>query len=135
MAISTYATYLLVGSGDSGSTTYSELVPIKDYPEIFGAPEQLETTTLEDDAERHINGISKQDSLEFTFNYTKEDFTKLKGLEGKQSKFKLAFGDQEGKDGTFMFEGELTATVSSGAVNAVREGKITISVSSKISFS
>ena len=46
MAISTYKIFLMMMQ-DSGST-YAKLVDIKDFPDLGGAPEMLETTTLSD---------------------------------------------------------------------------------------
>ena len=45
MATSSYKSFLMKkGTGD----TYEKLVDIKDYPDIGGSPETLETTTLSD---------------------------------------------------------------------------------------
>lgn len=49
--------------------TWSKLVDIKDFPDLGGAPEMLETTTLSDGAQTYIPGIQSQDALEFTANY------------------------------------------------------------------
>ena len=70
MAISTYKIFLMKkGAGD----TYEKLVDIKDFPDLGGSPEMLETTTLSDGMQTYIPGIQSLDALEFTANYTKED--------------------------------------------------------------
>lgn len=46
MAISTYKVFLMKGTTSGSSTTYEKLVDIKDFPDLGGAPEMLETTTL-----------------------------------------------------------------------------------------
>ena len=79
MAISTYKIFLMKKS----SPAYEKLIDIKDFPDLGGAPEMLETTTLSDNMQTYIPGIQSLDALEFTANYTKEDFTKLKALEGR----------------------------------------------------
>ena len=40
MAISTYKVFLM----KKGTSTYEKLVDIKDFPDLGGAPEMLETT-------------------------------------------------------------------------------------------
>ena len=78
-ARSTYGIYLMhKGTGD----TYTKLIDIKDFPDLGGAPEMLETTTLSDSMQTYIEGIQSADALEFTANYTKEDYTKLNALKG-----------------------------------------------------
>lgn len=133
-AISTYKTYLMHATSGDGGGTYEDLVPIKDYPDLGGSPEQLETTDLQDAITTYINGLKSQDALEFTINYTKENFTKLKALENKDEQYAVYFGDETGKDGKFKFAGQLSVTASAGETNAVREAKISISVSSEITF-
>ena len=76
MAISTYKIFLMM----KDTSTYTKLVDIKDFPDLGGAPEMLETTTLSDKMQTYIPGIQSLDALEFTANYTKTDFTTLKAL-------------------------------------------------------
>ena len=52
MAISTYKIFLMHKASDADS--YTKLVDIKDFPDLGGAPEMLETTTLADDAKTYI---------------------------------------------------------------------------------
>ena len=73
MAISTYKIFLMMKE----TSTYTKLVDIKDFPDLGGAPEMLETTTLSDKMQTYIPGIQSIDALEFTANYTKEDYDKL----------------------------------------------------------
>ena len=44
MAISTYKVFLMKKTTDA----YEKLIDIKDFPDLGGAPEMLETTTLSD---------------------------------------------------------------------------------------
>ena len=90
MAISTYGITLMHKSG-TGSTTYTKLVDIKDFPDLGGAPEMLETTTLSDNMQTYIPGIQSLDALEFTANYTLEDFKRVKAMEGKDTAFAVWF--------------------------------------------
>lgn len=137
MALSTYKTFLMVAN-ELGE--YEKLVDIKDYPDIGGLPELLETTTLSDPAQTYIHGIRTSESLVFTANYTKADYTALEAISGVEKDFAIWFGGTEeagvstpdGSDGKFEFSGYLSVIVSGGDVNAVREMQISIAPSSSI---
>ena len=128
--------------GSSGDT-YEKLVDIKDFPDLGGPPEMLETTTLSDGAQTYIPGIQSLDSLEFTANYTKEDYSTLKTLEGTETEFAVWFGGTvsggtvtpTGSDGKFEFSGQLSVFPVGGGVNEVVDMTITIAPSTVISFS
>lgn len=137
MAISTYKVFLMKkGTGD----TYEKLIDIKDFPDLGGAPEMLETTTLSDSMQTYIPGIQSLEALEFTANYTKDDYTALKELEGVSTDFAVWFGGTEaggvitpdGSDGKFNFTGLLSVFVVGGGVNEVVDMTITIAPSSPI---
>lgn len=135
MAISTYKVYLMhAASGD----TYEKLVDIKDFPDLGGSPEMLETTTLSDKMQTFISGIQTLEALEFVANYTKADFQKLKALEGKNEKYAVWFGatsdTPDGTDGKFSFNGELSVHANGGGVNEVVNMTITIAPSTVIEF-
>lgn len=138
MAISTYKIFLMMMQ-NSGST-YAKLVDIKDFPDLGGAPEMLETTTLSDKMQTYIPGIQSLDALEFTANYTKTDFDKLRALEGQTKKFAVWMGATEsggtltpsGSDGKFEFEGQLSVFPVGGGVNEVVDMTITIAPSTPI---
>ena len=66
MAISTYKVFLM----KKETSNYTKLIDIKDYPDLGGAPEMLDTTTLSDRATTSIPGIQQMDALAFTANYT-----------------------------------------------------------------
>ena len=138
MAISTYKIFLMKKT----SSTYEKLIDIKDFPDLGGSPEMLETTTLSDKMQTYIPGIQSLDALEFTANYTKEDFTKLKALEGQEKEFAVWFGGTEeanvltptGTDGKFQFKGQLSAFPVGGGVNEVVDMTVTIAPSTSISM-
>ncbi len=140
MAISTYKVYLMHKA--SASADYSKLVDIKSFPDLGGAPEMLETTTLSDPMQTFIAGIQTLDTsgLQFTANYTKSDFTTLKELEGSEHDFAIWFGattasnvdTPTGSDGKFEFKGQLTVWPNGGGVNEVVNMTISIAPSTKI---
>lgn len=139
MAISTYKIFLMMkATGDAAA--YEKLLDIKDFPDLGGAPEMLETTTLSDKMQTYIPGIQSLDALEFTANYTKSDYEKLKALEGEEHEFAVWFGGTEsagvltptGSDGKFEFKGQLSAFPVGGGVNEVVDMTTTIAPSTPI---
>ena len=121
---------------------YEKLIDIKDFPDLGGAPEMLETTTLSDSMQTYIPGIQSLDALEFTTNYTKEDYETLKALEGTELYFAIWFGGTvsggtatpTGEHGKFNFKGSLSAFPTGGGVNEVVGMTITIAPSTPITF-
>lgn len=138
MAISTYKIFLM--KKDDSEETWAKLIDIKDFPDLGGAPEMLETTTLSDPMQTYIPGIQSLDSLEFNANYTKEDFTKLKALEGAEHDYAVWFGGTEagsvltptGDDGKFLFKGQLSVFPVGSGTNEVVGMTITIAPSTPI---
>ena len=107
MAISTYKIFLMMKK----EAAWEKVVDIKEFPDLGGSPEMLETTTLSDRMQTYIPGIQSLDSLEFKTNYTLEEYKKLKTLEGIEHDYAVWFGGQEvgdtvtptGSDGKFKF--------------------------------
>lgn len=137
MAISTYQTYLMKGTGSTPQ--YEKLIDIKDFPDLGGEPEMLETTTLSDSMQTYISGIQSLDALTFTANYTKTDFTALKALEGVPTPYAVWFGADssgtpDGNNGKFSFTGELSVYVVGGGVNEPVNMTVSIAPSTVISF-
>ena len=138
MAISTYKVFLMKKT----DSTYSKLIDIKEFPDIGGDPEMLETTTLSDKMQTFILGIQSNEGLSFTANYTKADFTALQALEGSEADFAIWFGGTEsggvltpdGSNGKFSFKGELSVHVVGGGVNEVVDMSVTIAPTTPITF-
>ena len=136
MAISTYKIFLM----QKETSTWKKLIDIKEFPDLGGAPEMLETTTLSDKMQTYIPGIQSLDALEFTANYTKADYTTLKALEGEENEYAVWFGGTEnsgvvtpdGSNGKFAFKGALSVFASGGGVNEVVDMTITIAPSTSI---
>ena len=129
MAISTYGVTLMHKAPEG--TDYSQLIAIKDFPDLGGAPEMLETTTLSDKMQTYIEGIQSADALEFTANYTKADYGTLTALKGTEHDFAVYFGE-DGENGKFTFSGYLSVRVNGGGVNEVVGMTISIAPSTAI---
>lgn len=140
MAISTYKVFLMYKA--SASADYTKLIDIKEFPDLGGEPEMLETTTLTDGMQTFIPGIQSLDSMTFTANYTKADYTTLKGLEGTSKDYAVWFGGTvsgstvtpTGTDGKFEFEGQLSVYANGGGVNEVVDMTISIAPSTPITM-
>lgn len=138
MAISTYKVFLMIKK----DAAYEKLVDIKDFPDLGGEPEMLETTTLSDKMQTYIPGIQNLDALAFTANYTKEKFTELKGMEGIEHDYSVWFGGTEengvvtptGSDGKFDFKGQHSVYAVGAGVNEVVDMNITIAPSTPITM-
>lgn len=139
MASTTCSTFLMKGTGTE-TISYDKLVDIKDFPDLGGAPELVDITTLSDKSKRSLSGIQETDALEFKANYDATDYTTLKALEGAKTPYAVWFGedssgDPDGHDGKFEFEGTLSVFVTGGGVNEAREMTISIAPATEITFS
>lgn len=140
MAISTFGVALMHKT--SGGSVWSKLVDIKEFPDLGGAPEMLETTTLSDSMQTYIAGIQSLDALTFNANYDLTKFKELKALEGKKESYAVWFGGTGGGDtftptgtnGKFSFDGELSVYAVGGGVNEVVNMTVTIAPSTVIAF-
>ena len=145
MASSTMYTYLGYASSNSGTTvptTYIKLCAIKSFPDLGGAPEKIEITTLEDAVQTFVNGVQALDPLEFTANYDPDDYERLKKLRSGENYFCVGFrinalGSESNNTntldkGAWAWKGQLSVWVVGGGVNAAREMRISISSSTEI---
>lgn len=125
MAISTYLATLKWGAT---ADAVAKVVDIKDFPDLMGEPNMLETTTLSDAAQTFIPGIKSMDIMAFTYNYTKADFDKVKADEGKALYYELAFSDGS----AFVWQGSHVATLPGKGVDEVIEAGIAIAPSTTV---
>lgn len=136
MAISTYKVFLM----HKKESNWEKLVDIKDFPDLGGSPEMLETTTLSDKMQTYIPGIQSLDALEFTANYTKSDYEAVNTLSGKDEEYAVWFGGTEnagvvtptGSDGKYAFSGQISAFVVGKGVNEVVDMTVSIAPSTPI---
>ncbi len=109
--------------------SWEELVAIKDYPDLGGDKEKLDSTTLKDTKKKSINGLEDTADLSFTANYEKEDYDKLIAIEDTDTldDYAIKFGE-DGIEGIFAWQGKIHVYPTSGSVNAVREMKFSTTV-------
>lgn len=138
MAISTYKVFLM----RKNSSAWEKLIDIKEFPDLGGEPEMLETTTLSDKMQTYIPGIQSLDGLTFTANYTLADYTALKAFEEIEEDYAVWFGGTEtggvltpdGSFGKFAFKGQLSVYPVGGGANEVVNMNITIAPSTPITL-
>ena len=138
MASSTYKTFLM----HEKDGTYEKLVDIKDFGDIGGSPELLETTSLSNGMQTFIEGIMASDAIPFTLNYELEEYQKLLALKGIEGNYSIWFGGTEsagvvtptGSEGKFNFKGLASVRVLGKGVNEVREMELSITPTSEITL-
>ena len=127
MAISTLGVTLKMGES---AEALEKVVDIKDFPDLIGDPNMLETTTLSDEAVTNIPGIRSSDMLTFTCNYTKSDFTAVNTKANTPLYYSLEFSDGS----KFTWQGQHTCGVPGKGVDEVIEFTINIAASTAVEF-
>ena len=127
MAINTYGIELKWGAS---ADAVSKVVDIKDFPDMIGDPEMLETTTLSDAQVTNIPGIRGSDMLTFTCNYTSADFASVNDEAGKELFYELSFSDGS----KFTWKGQHTCGLPGKGVNEVVDFTINIAASTAVEF-
>lgn len=122
MAISTYPVTLKADG--------TKLCDIKDFPDLGGAPDMLDATTLSDAARVYIAGIQDQQALEFTANYTAVAYAAVNALTTTTA-FTLEFGT-DGASGKFSWSGTASAYIVGAGVNEVVDMRIVVVPSTAI---
>lgn len=108
--------------------TYNLLVKSKSMPAPVGAPNTVESTTLEDDAQTFEQGIKTSDNKEITGNLEKTYLDAVEALSGqKLDIFQLYGTDGIGGVAKYVYVGQATATPSDvGGVDEILEMSVTV---------
>lgn len=109
--------------------SFSELVKIKEYPDMGGAPEMLESTDLQDSTETHVLGVQSNPGLEFLSNYTESQFLSAVVNARENLYYRV---DIEDEDGLFFVPGQHESWVVGAGVNALRDFRTMIAPKGKI---
>lgn len=144
MAMNTYKTFLLNGTGSGGTLTYGEICPIKDYPDFLNEVNTIDVTSLENANHTYIFGLGDSGGdMAFTANYTQADYQAVKALDdGEVKHLKLAFGatgtegnfSNYGSDGAWTFDGMVKVGIVGKGVDEAREMTIHVVPSSDMTF-
>jgi len=108
--------------------TYKLLVKAKSMPAPVSAPNTIESTTLEDDAQTFEMGIKTSDSKEVTGNLEKEYLDAIDDLAGEKIDIMQLYGtDGVGGVAKYAYVGQATATPTDvGGVDEILEMAVTI---------
>lgn len=128
MAISSYGVVLKWGTS---ADAVAKKVDIKDFPDLFGDPNLLETTTLANKQQTYIPGILSSDMKAFTANYTAADFKACNDDADKDLYYSLEFSDGS----KFTWQGKHTMGLPGKGVDEVIEMTINVVPSTDIAFS
>ena len=125
MAKCTNKTFLMIKR--DGDADFTKLIDITQYPDLGGAKEKIDVTTLSDTKVRTINGIEQTNELTFAAWYEKEDYKKLLAIQEDDTldTYQLWFGE-DGEDGIFEWGGKMAVYPTSGSSNAAREMSFSI---------
>ena len=116
----------------SGGSSFTDLTDLQEIPDIGGSADSVEVTTLDDSAHMYINGLLDYgDSIDFTFLYTKTQFTTLSGLTGTQT-WKVTLPGTSGLTATF--DGEASVKLNGVGVNDAITYTLSVKPSSGITF-
>ena len=134
-AINTFQAVLMHGTG-TGTLTWTQLVEIKDFPDLIGQPEALEKTTTSDAQRTFIEGILGNDQKTFTANYNPTDYATIAALEGQEINVAVWFGASQagnvytpdGSYGKFSGKGYVRAGIPGKGINEVVDMTITLTM-------
>lgn len=119
----------------NGTATFTKVCDITSVPDLGGAPEQIDITTLSDRKQKNMNGIQTVSSHEFSAWYDSEIYDTLQSImEADYDKtsvseldtYQVWIGDN-GVGGKFEWQGKLSVYVGGYESNAAIPMTITIS--------
>ena len=132
MAISTIGVTLEYKTTSGG--TFAKLCDIKSFPNIGGAAEMIETTTLSNSKQTFIKGVQAQDQMEFVANYDSDIFDTIEAFGDTEIYWQLMIGDL-GVNGIFQWQGAASVYIPGAGVNAVTDMNIVINPSTEVTKS
>lgn len=141
-AMNTYMTFLMHSTNGS---TYSDLVPIKDYPDFMNDVNTIDVTNLQNSMHTYIMGLlDTGGSMDFTANYNATDYQTVKALDdGTEHYLAIYFGGTNsggtitptGVDGIWKFKGMVKVGISGKGVDEAREMVIHVVPGTDMTFS
>ena len=108
--------------------TYQLLVKAKSMPAPVSAPNAVESTTFEDNAQTFEMGIKKSDVKEVTGNLEKEYLDAIEDLGGKKLDIMQLYGTQGiGEVAKYAYVGQATATPTDlSGIDSIAEMAVSI---------
>lgn len=133
MAVLSNVSYLY--RKENGTSTFVKLVDITSVPDLGGAPEQIDITTLSDRKQKNMNGIQSVSSHEFGAWYDDTVYDTLQAImdadydktSAEQLDTYQIWIGENGVGGKFEWQGKLSVYVGGYESNAAIPMTITIS--------
>ena len=142
MAMNTYMTFLM---NSTNGTSYTDIVPIKDYPDFLNEVNTIDVTNLQNEMHTYIMGLlDTGGTMDFTANYTAADYQTVKALDdGTEKYLAIWFGGTKngstitpnGVDGKWAFKGYVKVGIVGKGVDEAREMTIHVTPSTDMTFS
>ena len=132
MAMTNYKGRLMFwdpAASGTGVEKWTMVCPTKGNPALGGSPENIDASTNEDAIQVNIPGRQSLDSMQWTFNYSKDEYATLKKKldDKKEHHFAQWFGPNgDGADGIFEFDGIVSMSVNEADSYGLLEATITI---------
>lgn len=107
---------------------------LQEFPDLGGAADQVDVTTLADGNYHYINGIKDFGSLEFTFLYDNSAATSnYRVLRAAEEDEQTHDCEVKFPDGTsFAFAGQISTAITGAGVNAALQFTATVNLNSDI---
>jgi hypothetical protein len=138
----TYMSFLMTSTD---GTSYSDLVPIKDYPDFLNEVNTIDVTNLQNSMHTYIAGLlDTGGTMDFTANYSAADYQTVKALDdGSEKHLAIWFGGTEsggtvtptGTDGKWSFDGYVKVGIVGKGADEAREMTIHVVPSTDMTFS
>lgn len=118
MAISTIGTY--IGFASSAAGPFIEYFQMFDYPDFSSTPDTIDATTMADKEEVLLQGLKRQQQMEFTAPYDANTYHELDAMSSKN--VCIMFSDKS----CFTTYGAIDVTPIAGNVNDVVKMRVTL---------
>lgn len=116
------------------SPDYTELVGLKEIPEMGSTPEKVENTTLKDKIKQYENGIGDPGDMVYKFKYdntsASSPYRKLREMEASGKTYSFCETDVDGTK--IEFDAQVSVKRTGGGVNGVIDFDVTMSLQSEL---
>ena len=116
------------------SPDYTELVGLKEIPEMGSTPEKVENTTLKDKIKQYENGIGDPGDMVYKFKYdntsASSPYRKFREMEASGKTYSFCETDADGTK--IEFDAQVSVKRTGGGVNGVIDFDVTMSLQSKL---
>lgn len=137
----TYMSFLMYSAD---GTAYTDLCPIKDYPDFLNELNTIDVTDLQSDSHHYILGLKDSGGdMTFTANYIPANYQTIRGYAGTVQHVAIWFGGSvsggvvtpTGSDGKWTFDAYIDVGIVGHGVDEAREMQIHVAPVTDMVFS